>query len=73
MRATRQPGWWVSLLIASAAAAGCSRGSPGPAELFLDTVVSSIATSGKPDLWVSSVAGPSSVTPGSGYFVTVTA
>lgn len=73
MRATRRQGWWVSLLMASAAVAGCSRGSPGPAELFLDTVVSSIATSGKPDLWVSSVTGPSSTTPGSGYFITVTA
>ena len=34
MRATRQQGWWVSLLMASAAVAGCSRGSPGPAGLF---------------------------------------
>ncbi len=73
MKATGRQGWWVSLLIASAAVAGCSRGSPGPAELFLDSVVSAIATSGKPDLWVASVAGPSSATPGSGYFVTVTA
>lgn len=73
MRAMRQQGWWVSLLIASTVVAGCSRGSPGPAALFLDSVVSAIATSGKPDLWVSSVAGPSSATPGSGYFVTVTA
>jgi hypothetical protein len=73
MRATRQQGWWVSLLMASAVVAGCSRGSPGPAELFLDTVVGAVATSGKPDLWVSSVVGPSSSTSGSGYFVTVTA
>lgn len=73
MRAKRQPGWWVSLLMTSAAMAGCSRGTPGPAELFLDSVVSAIATSGEPDLWVSSVAGPASTTPGSGYFITVTA
>jgi len=73
MRATRQQGWWVSLLMASAVAAGCSRGGVGPAELFLDAVVGAVATSGKPDLWVSSVAGPSSATSGSGYFVTVTA
>ncbi|HVG62977.1 MAG TPA: CARDB domain-containing protein [Hyalangium sp.] len=73
MRATRRQGWWVSLLMASAVAAGCSRGTPGPAELFLDSVVSAVATSGKPDLWVSSVAGPTSTTPGSGYFITVTA
>jgi len=59
--------------MASAAMSGCSRGGPGPAELFLDSVVSAIATSGKPDLWVSSVAGPSSAKAGSGYFVTVTA
>jgi subtilase family serine protease len=73
MRATRQQGWWMSLVMASAAAAGCSRGGVGPAELFLDSVVSAVATSGKPDLWVSSVAGPASATSGSGYFVTVTA
>ncbi|KFE66091.1 CARDB domain-containing protein [Hyalangium minutum] len=72
MRATRQQGWWVTLLMASAVA-GCSRGAPGPAELFLDSVVGAVATSGKPDLWVSSVVGPSSATPGSASFVTVTA
>ena len=73
MRATRQQGWWVSLLMASAVVTGCSRGGPGPAALFLDSVVSAVATSGKPDLWVSSVVGPSSATPGSSAFVTVTA
>jgi subtilase family serine protease len=73
MKATRQQGWWVSLLMASAVVAGCSRGGPGPAELFLDSVVGAVAASGEPDLWVSSVTGPASATPGSGYFVTVTA
>lgn len=73
MRAGHRQGWWMSLLVASAMAAGCSRGSTGPAELFLDTVVGAVATSGKPDLWVSQVSGPASATSGSGYFVTVTA
>jgi hypothetical protein len=73
MRATRQQGWWVTLLMASAVMAGCSRGGPGPAELFLDSVVGAVATSGKPDLWVSSVVGPASATPGSVSFVTVKA
>lgn len=73
MRATRQQGWWRTLLMASAVVAGCSRGGPGPAELFLDSVVGAVATSGKPDLWISSVVGPSSATPGSASFVTVTA
>ena len=73
MRAAHRQGWWVSLLMASVAVSGCSRGSSGPAELFLDTVVGAIASSGKPDLWVSSVSGPASATSGSGYFVTVTA
>jgi subtilase family serine protease len=52
---------------------GCSRGGSGPGELFLDSVVGAIATSGEPDLWVSSVVGPPSATSASGYFVTVTA
>lgn len=73
MKATRQQGWWVTLLMASAVVTGCSRGGPGPAELFLDSVVGAVATSGKPDLWVSSVVGPSSALPGSASFVTVTA
>src|SRR5437868_3424294 len=73
MRAAHRQGWWVSLLMASALATGCSRGSTGPAELFLDTVVGAVTTSGKPDLWVSQVSGPASATSGSGYFVTVTA
>src|SRR4051812_37161576 len=73
MRAAHRQGWWVSLLMASAVLSGCSRGSSGPAELFLDSMVGAIASSGKPDLWVSSVSGPSSATSGSGYFVTVTA
>ncbi|WP_224362845.1 CARDB domain-containing protein [Hyalangium versicolor] len=73
MQAAHRQGWWVSLLMASAVMAGCSRGNSGPAELFLDSVVGAIATSGKPDLWVSSVSGPASATSGSGYFVTVTA
>ncbi|MFL5348982.1 MAG: CARDB domain-containing protein [Hyalangium sp.] len=63
----------MSLLVASAMAAGCSRGSTGPAGLFLDTVVGAVTTSGKPDLWVSQVSGPASAPSGSGYFVTVTA
>ncbi len=73
MRAAHRQGWWVSLLMASALAVGCSRGSTGPAELFLDTVVGAVTTSGKPDLWVSLVSGPACATSGSGYFVTVTA
>ncbi|WP_224244993.1 CARDB domain-containing protein [Hyalangium gracile] len=73
MRAAHRQGWWVSLLMASAMAAGCTGGSSGPAELFLDSVVGAITTSGKADLWVASVTGPASATSGSGYFVTVAA
>ncbi|HLL05750.1 MAG TPA: CARDB domain-containing protein [Myxococcaceae bacterium] len=73
MRAARRQGWLGCLLVAGGVLAGCGRGNSGPAELFLDSMVSAITSSGTPDLWVSSVSAPASAVSSSGSFVTVTA
>jgi subtilase family serine protease len=64
----------LSLLMSVAVLSGCGGGGDsGPAVLFLDSVVGAVLSSETPDLWVSSVSGPSSATADSGFFVTVTA
>ena len=73
MKAQRRSGWRLPLLVAGGLLAGCGRGNVGPAELFLDSMLSAVTSSQAPDLWVSSVAGPPSALEPTGYFVTVTA
>ncbi|HEX8698542.1 MAG TPA: CARDB domain-containing protein [Myxococcaceae bacterium] len=73
MKAARRQGWLGCLVVAGGVLAGCGRGNAGPAELFLDSMVSAVTSSGTPDLWVSSVSAPASAVSVSGSFVTVTA
>ena len=73
MRAARRQGWLGCLVVAGGVLAGCGRGNSGPAELFLDSMVSAATASGTPDLWVASVSAPLSAVKSSGSFVTVTA
>jgi hypothetical protein len=74
MRAARRLRKLASGVVACGWLAGCGApGEVGPAELFVDTVVGAVVSSKAPDLWLSSVSGPSSVLPGSAFGVTVTA
>jgi len=73
MKAARRHGWLGSLLVAGGVLVGCGRSNSGPAELFLDSMVSAATSSGTPDLWVSSVSAPASAVSLSGAWVTVTA
>jgi hypothetical protein len=73
MKAGRRHGWLGSLLVAGGVLVGCGRSNSGPAELFLDSMVSAATSSGTPDLWVSSVSAPASAVSLSGSLVTVTA
>jgi subtilase family serine protease len=73
MKAARRQGWMGSLLVAGGLLVGCGRGNSGPAELFLDSMVSAATSSGTPDLWVSSVSAPPSAQSLSGAWVTVLA
>lgn len=74
MRAARRLRKLASGVVACGWLAACGGpGEVGPAELFVDTVVGAVVSSKAPDLWVSSVSGPSSVLPGSAFGATVTA
>ncbi len=73
MTVTSRKSWLASLVVAGGMLAGCGQGQTGPAELFLDSMLSALTASGTPDLWVASVSGPPSSTSHTGYFVTVTA
>ncbi|MDY7230147.1 CARDB domain-containing protein [Hyalangium rubrum] len=73
MKAQHRQRWLKPLLVAGGMLAGCGRGNVGPAELFLDSMLSAVTSSQAPDLWVSSVGGPLSTPAPTGYFVTVTA
>ncbi len=73
MKAARRQGLLGCLVVAGGLLVGCGRSNSGPAELFLDSMVSAATSSGTPDLWVSSVSAPASAVTSSGAFVTVTA
>ncbi|WP_225412484.1 CARDB domain-containing protein [Stigmatella hybrida] len=74
MRAARRLRKLASGVVACGWLVGCGGpGEVGPAELFVDTVVGAVVSSKAPDLWISSVSGPSSVLPGSAFGATVTA
>src|SRR5262245_55189613 len=73
MKAARRHGWLGSLVVAGGVLVGCGRSNSGPAELFLDSMVSAATSSGTPDLWVSAVSAPASAVALSGSMVTVTA
>lgn len=66
--------WLASLVVAWGVLTGCGPESPGQVDSSLESLQSRITASGTPDLWVSSVSGPSSIaTAGSGFFLTVAA
>jgi subtilase family serine protease len=67
--------WLASLVVVAwAVLTGCGPESPGQVEPSLESSQSPITASGTPDLWVSSVSGPSSIaTAGSGFSLTVAA
>lgn len=66
--------WLASLVVAWGVFTGCGPERPGQVEPSLESLQSRITASGTPDLWVSSVSGPSSIaTTDSGFFLTVAA